>query len=127
MQDCLAAIELKRLSPSLAKYLVYHPPYSSQRNFGSCVLEWAWLAAGRVHLYLHGGQALWDYAAGVLLLAEGGQALTLDGEQVFHADLARRSIVAASDPETFLIWRNYLMEFAAREASGNIDDFPPLL
>ncbi|CAK0766598.1 myo-inositol-1(or 4)-monophosphatase [Gammaproteobacteria bacterium] len=118
MRDCLAAIDLKRLSPSLAKYLVYHPPYGSQRNFGSCVLEWAWLATGRVHLYLHGGQALWDYAAGVLLLTEaGGRALTFDGEPVFHAGLVRRSIIAASDPEAFVIWRDYLMEFAARSES----------
>jgi myo-inositol-1(or 4)-monophosphatase len=55
---------------------------------------------------------LWDYAAGVLLLAEaGGQSLTLEGEPIFRADLARRSAVATLDREVFDVWRRYLMDF----------------
>ncbi|CAK0743011.1 myo-inositol-1(or 4)-monophosphatase [Gammaproteobacteria bacterium] len=110
LPDCIASIDLKRLSPTLAIYLMDHPPYGSQRNFGSSVLEWAWVATGRIHLYLHGCQALWDYAAGVLILSEaGGQSMTLEGEPVFHADLARRSVVAALDRDAFTKWRAYLM------------------
>jgi len=109
LADCVAAIDFKRLTPRMAQALVASPPYGSQRNFGSSVLEWAWVACGRVHLYLHGAQAMWDYAAGLLLLtAAGGQAVTLTGEPVFHPSLERRSVIAALDSERFLIWRDYL-------------------
>ena len=41
------------------------------------------LAANRFQLYLHGGQKLWDYAAGNLILREaGGSAVTLDGSPI---------------------------------------------
>lgn len=113
LADCVASIDLKRLSPELVKYLVNQPPYGSQRNFGSSVLEWAWVAAGRIHLYLHGCQALWDYAAGVLILTEaGGRATTLEGETVFRPDLTRRSVIAALDHTAFIEWQKYLNNFS---------------
>ena len=37
-------------------------------------LDWCWLASGRFQLYLHGGQRLWDYAAGRLIADEAGAA-----------------------------------------------------
>ena len=85
------------------------PPYLSQRNFGSVVLEWCWLAAGRFHVYLHGGQKLWDYAAGSLILSEtGGFALTLNGAPVCCADLQPSSVVAALDAKLFQEWKMWL-------------------
>ncbi len=85
------------------------PPYGSQRNFGSSSLEWCWLADGRFHLYLHGGQKLWDYAAGWLILSEvGGYSATLDGEEVFALGLAPRSVVAARDSRLFSSWQAWL-------------------
>lgn len=105
LERCVALIDFKRLSTELRRRLIEAPPYHSQRNFGSCALEWAWLAAGRGHVYLHGGQKLWDFAAGSLLLDEaGGASFTLDGETVFRAGLRPRSVAASPDPELARKW-----------------------
>jgi myo-inositol-1(or 4)-monophosphatase len=80
MTKTTACIDFKRLPATLAARIAATPPYSSQRSIGSVALDWCWVAAGRFHLYLHGRQRLWDYAAGSLVLAEaGGCADTLDG------------------------------------------------
>jgi len=65
-------IDFKRLEPSLASSLATRPCYRSQRNIGSCALEWAWLAAGRGHFIVHGGEKIWDFAAGSLIAGEAG-------------------------------------------------------
>ena len=84
----MAQVDFKRLPPALARDLVAEPPYSSQRNFGASTLEWCYVAAGRFDVYLHGGQKLWDYAAGSLVLEEaGGLMCTLDHDD-FWADIA---------------------------------------
>lgn len=109
LRQCVAVVDFKRLSAPLAASLARQPPYLSQRNFGSTVLEWCWLAAGRFHLYLHGGQKLWDYAAGSLILSEtGGLALTLNGTPVGCADLQPSSVVAALDERLFQEWQSWL-------------------
>jgi myo-inositol-1(or 4)-monophosphatase len=109
LRESLALIDFKRLSPTLAARLAAEPPYKSQRSFGAVALDWCWLAAGRGHLYLHGRQKLWDYAAGYLVLLEtGGMALTLSGEDVFNAELEPRSAAAALDPALFEQWKNWL-------------------
>ena len=106
---CTACVDFKRLQPGLARRLAAAPPYSSQRSFGSVALDWCWTAAGRVHLYLHGGQKLWDYAAGCLILAEaGGHSATLAGEPMFQTSLEPRSAVAALSPGLFDEWQAYL-------------------
>lgn len=106
---CIAVVDFKRLDRGLAARLGAEPPYGSQRNFGSSALDWCWLADGRFHVYLHGGQKLWDYVAGSLILAEaGGQALTLEGEAVFSVGLDSRSVVAARDPQLFQAWNAWL-------------------
>ena len=105
----MALVDFKRLPGPLAAHLAARPPYASQRNLGACALEWAWLAAGRGHVYLHGGMGLWDYAAGSLLLAEaGGVSATLDGDPVLRFDTGPRSAVAAADPDLFAAWRSAL-------------------
>lgn len=105
----IAVIDFKRLDRALAGRLGAEPPYGSQRNFGSSALDWCWLADGRFHVYLHGGQKLWDYVAGSLILSEaGGQALTLEGEAVFNIGLDSRSVVAARDPKLFEIWKAWV-------------------
>ena len=111
MDKCIALIDFKRLPHRLARSLVASPRYGSQRNFGSAALDWCWLAAGRVHVYLHGGQKLWDIAAGSLILDEaGGASQTLEEEAVFQTALQPRSVVAAADPELFVSWREYIRE-----------------
>jgi myo-inositol-1(or 4)-monophosphatase len=102
-------IDLKRLPAALASHLAADPPYKSQRSFGAVALDWCWLAAGRGHLYLHGQQKLWDYAAGQLVLQEaGGKAVTLEGQPVFAPRLESRSTVAALNPEIFHAWLAWL-------------------
>jgi len=103
-----ACIDFKRLPPQLAARIAATPPYSSQRSIGSVALDWCWVAAGRFHLYLHGRQRLWDYAAGSLVLAEaGGYADTLDGTPA-PPTLAPRSAVCAADRGLFEEWCRYL-------------------
>ncbi len=106
LSNCIAQIDFKRLPKPLAAQIASNPPYSSQRSFGSGALDWCWLAAGRVQLYLHGQQKLWDYSAGQLILSEaGGQSCTLEGEVVFQNSLTPRSVIAASQREYFELWR----------------------
>jgi myo-inositol-1(or 4)-monophosphatase len=109
LSQTVALIDFKRLEPALARRLVGHVPYSSQRSFGSVALDWCWIAAGRGHIYLHGKQRIWDYAAGDLILAEaGGHASTLAGEAVYQADITSRSAVAALDKKLFQDWCAWL-------------------
>ena len=103
--SCIAFIDFKRLSDEISTSLVLDTPYKSQRNIGTCALEWAWLAAGRVNLLLHGRERIWDYSAGVLLAQEaGGQSETFDAEPVFKQTLVPRSVIAASNRELFELW-----------------------
>ncbi len=74
LSDCLAMIDLKRLPPHSLAALFRPGGFRSQRNLGSVALDWCWLASGRFQLYLHGGQRLWDYAAGRLIADEAGAA-----------------------------------------------------
>ena len=93
----------------MAARIASQPPYSSQRSFGGVALDWCWLAAGRYHLYLHGKQNLWDYAAGYLIFTEvGGNACTLESEPVYDFSLKPRSAVAALDGQLFEEWCKYL-------------------
>ena len=119
LSQTVALIDFKRLDAVLARRLAERPPYSSQRSFGSVALDWCWLAAGRGHLYLHGKQRIWDYAAGSLILAEaGGHAVTLSGESVYRDDIAPRSAVAALDETLFQDWCAWLT--VAQEAGNTL-------
>lgn len=103
-----ACVDFKRLPAPLAARIAAAPPYSSQRSIGSVALDWCWVAAGRFHVYVHGRQSLWDYAAGCLILAEaGGHADTLDGQPA-ALNLTPRSAVCASDPVLFDQWLTHL-------------------
>jgi myo-inositol-1(or 4)-monophosphatase len=107
--ECIANVDYKRLVSELAERLVQSPPYRSQRNLGSSVLEWCWLATGRIQLYLHGGQKLWDFAAGYLILIEaGGAATSLSGAPLDCASLRKRSVVAAVNPELLVQWASWI-------------------
>lgn len=109
LNKSIALVDYKRLPAELAHRLATHPPYGSQRSFGSVALELCWLATGRGQLYLHGRQQLWDYAAAILILAEaGGQAVTLDGEPVLRLGLESRSAIAALDSGLFAEWAAWI-------------------
>ncbi|UCH52748.1 MAG: inositol monophosphatase family protein [Pseudomonadota bacterium] len=109
LKRAIAVVDFKRLDPALAARLAAYPPYGSQRNFGASSLEWCWLADGRFHVYLHGGQKLWDYAAGNLIAMESGAlSCTLEADPVFLLALETRSVVAAVRPNLFDAWRQNL-------------------
>ncbi len=110
LNKTIAFVDLKRLKPDLLQRLLHDAPYKSQRNLGSCVLEWAWMAANRGHLYLHGGMKLWDLAAGTLLLKEaGGYTCTLDGEEVFRPAMKPRSVLISPDKNLYIAWKDFLL------------------
>ncbi len=114
LADCVAVVDFKRLPPELARLLATRQPYRSQRNLGTCALEWAWLAAGRFQLYLHGGQKLWDRAAGALILEEaGGFCRGLEDRSLEGARLRPQSVVAALEAEHFHSWCRWLREAGA--------------
>ena len=107
LADCIAAVDFKRLPSTLRCRLAESAPFRSQRNIGTVALEWCWMAAGRFQLYLHGGQKLWDYAAGELIFREaGGVAQTLEGENAFAHQLASRSAIAAGNERLFGLWHD---------------------
>jgi len=109
LKNAMAGVDLKRVGRPLARNLVSAPPYMSQRNFGASALEWCYAAAGRFDVYLHGGQKLWDYAAGALILAEaGGSMCSIDCDDYWAAPLWRRSVVAALDPALFEAWKTWV-------------------
>ena len=111
LKDCLALVDLKRLSGEQLVRLGADAPYRSQRNLGSVVLDWCWLAAGRAQLYLHGGQRLWDHAAGRLIAQEAGVASRLlhpNGTEVPDAPvLEPRLAIAASGENLLQSWMHY--------------------
>ena len=113
----MAMVDFKRLPRDLAGALAGRAPYRSQRSFGSVVLDWCWLAAGRLHLYLHGGQKLWDYAAGSLIFSEAGGAggLYLDyaGARPERLSLRPRIAMAAADPALFGRWHEWIRQASA--------------
>ncbi|WP_418648372.1 inositol monophosphatase family protein [Thauera butanivorans] len=105
LRDAVAGVDFKRISHHLGDELAVRPPYYSQRNFGSSALEWCFVAAGRLDVYLHGGQMLWDYAAGRLILAEaGGVAEALDGGSLMSGPALKRGVIAAVNPGLFSEW-----------------------
>ena len=110
--SCLATVDFKRLPKPVATRLACEPPYASQRSIGSVALDWCWVAAHRVQVYVHGKQKLWDYAAGQLILQEaGGASADLDGA-IDYADRALephpRSAVAATHMELLEDWLDIL-------------------
>jgi len=119
LNQLMAVVDLKRLTEPLLTSIVTQHPFRSQRNFGSCALEWCWLAAGRIQLYLHGGQKLWDHAAGALILDQaGGQSETLEHEPVFVPRLEPRSVVAAYKPDAFQQWQAWISDHSIANATA---------
>jgi len=108
LRRALAGVEMKRIDRALAGRLASWPPYASQRNFGASALDWCYTAAGRFDIYVHGGQKLWDYAAGALILEEAGGRLACLSGAFDTADIWERSVVASASPALFELWRDWL-------------------
>lgn len=109
LRRAMAGVDLKRLPSGLAQQLAGQPPYSSHRNYGASTLDWCYVAAGRFDVYLHGGQKLWDYAAGSLILEEaGGSMCTLEGGGFWEGDIWQRSVIAALNIDLFHGWKSWI-------------------
>ncbi len=112
LSEAMAIVDLKRLPPSLVRRLAAEPPYRSQRSFGSVALDWCWVAASRCQVYLHGGQRLWDYAAGELIASEsgarGGVLSDYDGDWQQELCLDKRIGLAASNDDLLAEWRAWI-------------------
>jgi len=114
VRDAMAMVDLKRLPDPLIRAVAKKAPYRSQRSFGSVALDWCWIAGGRCQVYLHGGQKLWDYAAGHLVMSESGAAGGLlseyDGDWSTELSLSPRIGVAATHADLLLQWRTWIAQ-----------------
>lgn len=121
LREAVALVDLKRLPANLIWPLIQHPPYRSQRSIGSVAIDWCWMAAGRCQLYLHGGQRLWDYAAGSLIYREaggpGGLLGELSGDWLEDISLTPRLAVAAVNETLLASWREWLQ---GKQINGGI-------
>lgn len=109
--DAVAGVEVKRLRlGNLSSRINTLSPVRSIRSMGSSALDWCYLAAGRYDVYVHGGQMLWDYAAGVLIFTEaGGQLATLEGDDFWSGKHTfQRSVVGAIDVDLFHAWAAWI-------------------
>ena len=101
-EHSLLFANISRLPHALRKKVLAEKPFGTARHFGASALDWCWMAVGRGHQCLHGGQNFWDYAAGELIFSEaGGLSQTLEGERVFSYSLKPRSVLAATNPALF--------------------------
>ncbi|MDQ6955040.1 MAG: inositol monophosphatase [Mariprofundaceae bacterium] len=98
LTQAVGFVDFKRLHSTLVKRLATQGHYRSQRNIGSCALEWAWLAAGRGQFIIHGREKLWDYAAGSLLAEESGCKVTDFGGQHPFSHTQLSSPIATASP-----------------------------
>jgi myo-inositol-1(or 4)-monophosphatase len=131
LSDCTAMIDMKRLPPERVPRLLRPGGFRSQRNLGAVALEWCWLAAGRFQLYLHGGQRLWDYAAGRLIASEAGVPSRLyrplGTGPAEGLDLESRLAIAAADATLLERWIEFveLPLTSASEGRGEgVKDLP---
>lgn len=96
LPESVGYVDFKRLPREIAIRFATERLFRSQRNIGSCALEWAWLAAGRGHFILHGGEKVWDYAAGSLIASEAGcTATNWHGTPFFPATSLSAPVLAA--------------------------------
>ena len=108
LSAAVAAVETKRLPSSLAMQVVAARPFHSLRNVGAGTIDWCWLAAGRFDLLLHGGQKLWDYAAGTLIAREAGCVIGGIGADFDAQAVWQRSALAARNPTLFASWQAWV-------------------
>lgn len=113
LSEAIAGVEIKYLrSGKLSSRMNTLAPFGTIRSMGSSTLDWCYLASGRYDVYVHGGQKLWDYAAGALIFEEAGGCLaTLEGDDFWSGGhVFKRSAVAALAPELFARWLKWIRD-----------------
>jgi len=110
VKKCLAGVDFKRLPADMAARIASQPPYASQRSLGAIALDWCWVASGRIQVYLHGKQKLWDYAAGWLILQEAnGASATIEGDCVFTPTMEPKFAIAAVSKPMLDEWKKAIL------------------
>ncbi|KLT73831.1 inositol monophosphatase [Neisseria arctica] len=113
LHEAIAGVEIKYLrSGKLSSRMNTLAPVGSIRSLGSSTLDWCYLAAGRYDVYVHGGQKLWDYAAGALIFEEAGGCLaTLEGDDFWSGEhVFSRSVIAGLQPQVFANWLKWIRD-----------------
>lgn len=113
LHEAVAGVEIKYLrSGKLSSRMNTLAPFGSIRSMGSSTLDWCYLASGRYDIYVHGGQKLWDYAAGALIFEEaGGKLATLEGDGFWSGEhVFKRSVIAGLQDELFEKWLKWIRE-----------------
>ncbi|OFM97386.1 inositol monophosphatase [Neisseria sp. HMSC055F11] len=113
LSEAIAGVEIKYLrSGKLTSRMSTLAPFGTIRSMGSSTLDWCYLASGRYDVYIHGGQKLWDYAAGALIFEEaGGNLSTLEGDDFWSGEhVFKRSVIAALQPALFERWEKWIRE-----------------
>ncbi|MBN4073267.1 inositol monophosphatase family protein [Mariprofundus ferrooxydans] len=99
LNDAIGFVDFKRLNRHTAISLACDRSYRSQRNIGSCALEWAWLAAGRGDFIIHGSEKIWDFAAGSLIAQTAGACVgDFTGQALFPCQKLSSPILATCSP-----------------------------
>lgn len=84
----------RRIDPTVLGPLV--TATRSTRSYGSAAIEMAYVAAGRLDIYISMRLSPWDFAAGLILIEEVGGVITqLDGEPL---DLLKQNSVLVANP-----------------------------
>ncbi|MDX8403020.1 MAG: inositol monophosphatase family protein [Mariprofundaceae bacterium] len=97
LTQAVGFVDFKRLDQSTATLLATKKLFRSQRNIGTCALEWAWLAAGRAQFIIHGREKIWDYSAGSLIAEEAGCIVSdFENRHPFHISQLSSSVVATT-------------------------------
>jgi myo-inositol-1(or 4)-monophosphatase len=119
LREALAEVSLRRDTKSLRGAIKRHPPYRKRITSGASTLSWCHLATGRIDVILSGGQKMWDYAAGALILEEaGGFASTLESDEFWAAPAWNRSVIAARSAPLLAEWRAWVRTQLVAHAGG---------
>ncbi|HUJ00050.1 MAG TPA: inositol monophosphatase family protein [Usitatibacter sp.] len=120
LERALAEVSLRRETAKLRGKLRRHPPYAERLVSGASALSWCHLAAGRIDVMLHGGQKMWDYAAGALVLEEArGFFCTVDEDDFWAAPVWSRSVIAARTAALLDEWRTWIRRELESDAGEN--------
>lgn len=118
LSQAVAEVGLRRDVSKLRRPLKVRKPYRRRLTSGSATLSWCDLAAGRIDVLLQGGQKMWDYAAGALILEEaGGFISSLAEDDFWEGPLWSRPAIAARTRPLLEEWRAWVRRELAAATS----------
>ncbi len=121
LDEALAEVSLRRDVKRLRGALKRRAPYRRRLTSGSSTLSWCHLAAARIDVMLHGGQKMWDYAAGALILEEArGLACSVEHDDFWSAPVWSRSVIAARSSALLVPWREWIRRELESDAGEDL-------